>query len=129
MLVNFVRLEDGKPTRVHFTDHYWIDREIATGEGLPAKTVRSLTLQVDRLEGAPFFGTLSFLSVKAIEALRPFLPDKRYMSYEFVYTKEGSGFSTEYRMLPILITPERASELAAGATAGESQRQAGSPGP
>lgn len=102
LLMNYVPLIPGVPTRVHFTDHYYIDREIADRETGKPKTIRSLVFWVDGLEGEDCARTLSILSQKLAAHLEPFLPDKRYIGYEFIITKIGDGFLADFNVQPIL---------------------------
>ena len=70
--------------------------------------------------GRPAGRTFSVLSQKLWAQLQPFEAGKRFMEYEFIITKEGFGFSTEYRVQPIRITPDRLAELSGGAPPGVS---------
>ncbi len=40
LLMNYIALAPGVPTRMHFTDHYYIDREIADRETGKPKKIR-----------------------------------------------------------------------------------------
>ena len=114
MLMNFIALQEGIPTRMHFSDLYRVQRMIQDRELGVEKEVDSRVFFVDRLDGRPAGRTFSILSQKLWAQLEPFIPGRRFMEYEFIITKEGSGFSTEYRVQPIRITPERLGELSVG---------------
>jgi len=120
MLMNFLALEEGKPTRMHFSDLYRVQRRIFDRELGIFKEVDSRVFFVDRLEGQPAGRTFSVLSQKLMAQLEPFVEGNRFMEYEFIITKEGSGFSTEYRVQPIRVTVERLAELSGGAAPGGS---------
>ena len=102
LLMNYVPLVPGVPTRVHFTDHYYIDREIADRETGKPKIIKSLVFWVDELEGEDCARTLSILSQKLAAHMEPFLPDKRYGGYDFIITKIGDGFLADFNVQPIL---------------------------
>jgi len=102
LLMNYVPLVPGVPTRVHFTDHYYIDRIIADKETGKPKPIRSLVFWVDELEGEDCARTLSVLSQKLAAHLEPFLPEKRYTGYDFIITKIGDGFLADFNVQPIL---------------------------
>jgi hypothetical protein len=42
MLMNYIALAPGVPTRMHFTDDYYVEREIADRETGKPRRVRSL---------------------------------------------------------------------------------------
>lgn len=102
LLMNYVALVPGVPTRMHFTDHYYIERIIADKETGKPKPIRSLVFWVDELEGEDCARTLSILSQKLAAHLEPFLPDKRYGGYDFIITKIGDGFLADFNVQPIL---------------------------
>ena len=101
LLSNYIRLVPGIPTRMHFTDHYYIDREIADKETGKPKTIKSLVLWVNELGGEPTSRTFSILSQKLAAHLEPFLPDKRYDGYDFLITQIGEGFLKDWNVQPI----------------------------
>jgi len=51
LLMNYVALVPGVPTRMHFTDDYYVDREIADRETGKPKRIKSLVFWVDELNG------------------------------------------------------------------------------
>jgi len=98
LLMNYVALVPGVPTRIHFTDHYYIDREIADRETGKPKIIRSLVFWVDELEGEDTARTFSVLSQKLSAHFEPFLPDKRYGGYDFIITQMGDGFLKDWNV-------------------------------
>lgn len=111
MLMNHLNLDTvpGRRARLHFSDDYYVERRIRDPERGGFKQVKSHVFWVDMLDGEPSGVNFSVLSQKLMAQLAPFLPNKRYMEYEFIISKEGAGFSTEYRVVPMRITPERPS--------------------
>ena len=101
VLMNYVALVPGVPTRMHFTDHYWIDREIADKETGKPKTIRSLVFWADELNGEPAARTFSILSQKLAAHFEPFLKDKGYTLYDFIITQMGEGFLKDWNVQPI----------------------------
>ena len=71
MLMNFLALEEGVPTRMHFSDLYRVQREIIDRELGVTKMVDSRVFFVDRLEGRPAGRTFSVLSQKLMAQLEP----------------------------------------------------------
>lgn len=106
LLMNYIALVPGVPTRMHFTDHYYIDREIADRETGKPKTIKSLVFWVDTLEGEPCSRTFSVLSQKLAAHLEPFLAGKEYLKYELIITQMGSGFLKDWTIQPILLPEE-----------------------
>jgi len=98
LLMNYVALVPGIPTRMHFTDHYYIDRVIADKETGKPKTIKSLVFWVDELEGKDAARTFSILSQKLAAHFEPFLPDKRYTGYDFIITQIGEGFLKDWNV-------------------------------
>jgi len=98
LLINYISLAPGVPTRMHFTDHYYIDREIADKETGKPKTIRSLVFWCDELNGEPCARTFSVLSQKLAAHMEPFLPDKGYGGYDFIITEIGKGFLKDWNV-------------------------------
>ena len=99
MLMNYVNLETGTPTRMHFTDDYEVARLIEDRDR-PGKTKRisSLVLQVDELNGENVSRTFSILSEKLRGKLQGYLPERRYRNWDFVITKRGEGYGTTFEV-------------------------------
>jgi hypothetical protein len=102
LLMNYITLVPGVPTRMHFTDHYKIDREIADRETGKPKTIHSLVFWVDTLGAEPCSRTFSILSQKLAAHFEPFLKGKEYTKYEFIVTQIGDGFLKDWNVQPIL---------------------------
>jgi hypothetical protein len=98
MLANYVELQRDVPTRLHFTDHYYVERLIADKELKREKTVRSLVMWVDRLNNEPCARTLSILSRKLASEIEPYLEGRRFRDFDFIITKRGEGFLTDYQV-------------------------------
>jgi len=101
LLMNYVALVPGVPTRMHFTDHYYIERVIADRETGKPKTIKSLVFWLDELNGEDCARTFSILSQKLAAHVEPFLPDKEYTRYDFVITQIGEGFLKDWNFQPI----------------------------
>lgn len=102
LLVNYVQLVPGRPTRMHFTDDYWVERTIADKETGKPKPIRSLVFWVDELDGEPVARNFSILSQKLAAHMTPFLPNKEYTRYDFIITQIGDGFLKDWNVQPIL---------------------------
>jgi hypothetical protein len=100
VLENYVILETGIPTRLHFTDHR-IERRTITdpGTGL-AGTRNVLVFEVDRMDGRSVAGKYSIMSEKHAAQFEPFLETKRYLTFEFTIVRNGEGFRTVYSVTP-----------------------------
>ena len=98
LLSNYVRLAPGVPTRMHFTDDYYIDREIADKETGKPKRIKSLVFWVDELNGVPDSRTFSILSQKLAAHFDPFLKDREYIHYDFIITQMGDGFYKDWNV-------------------------------
>ena len=98
LLSNYIALVPGVPTRMHFTDQYYVDREIADKETGKPKTIRSLVFWCDELQGEPVSRSFSILSQKLAAHMEPFLPDKGYTGYDFLITQIGEGFLKDWNV-------------------------------
>ncbi|MBA7559929.1 hypothetical protein ES708_01547 [subsurface metagenome] len=98
LLSNYVALVPGVPTRMHFTDDYIVDREIADRESGKPKRIKGLVLYVDELNGEPASRTFSILSQKLAAHMTPLLPDKEYTKYDFIITQMGEGFLKDWNV-------------------------------
>ena len=98
VLMNYVALVAGVPTRMHFTDDYNIERTIADKETGKPKRIKSLVFWVDELNGEDCARTFSVLSQKLAAHLEPFLPDKGYLPYDFIITQIGDGFLKDWNV-------------------------------
>jgi len=98
LLMNYVALVPGVPTRMHFTDDYYVDREIADAETGKPKRIRSLVFWVDELNGEDTARTFSILSQKLAAHFEPFLKDKRYTGYDYIITQIGESFLKDWNV-------------------------------
>ena len=101
LLMNYIALVPGVPTRMHFTDDYYVEREIADKETGKVKRIKSLVFWVDREEGEDVAKSFSVLSEKLAAHLQPFLKNQEYTKYDFIITKMGDGFFTDFNVQPI----------------------------
>lgn len=101
LLMNYVALAPGVPTRMHFTDDYYVEREIADRETGKPKRIKSLVFWVDELNGEDCARTFSILSQKLSAHLEPFLKDKEYTHYDFIITQMGDGFLKDWNVQPM----------------------------
>lgn len=98
LLSNYFALIPGVPARMHFTDDYIVDREIADRESGKSKRIKSLVLYIDELNGEPASRTFSILSEKLAAHMTPLLPGKEYNKYDFIITQMGSGFLKDWNV-------------------------------
>ena len=97
-LGNYIVLQEGVPERVHMVSHVIDRRDIAdprTGQ-MVSRNVALFTC--DRLNGSPISATLSVMSEKLFRQLEPYIPGQQYTRYDFVITKTGSGFATNFKV-------------------------------
>lgn len=98
LLSNYISLAPGVPTRMHFTDDYYIERVIADKETGKPKRIHSLVFWVDELGGEDVARTFSILSQKLAAHFEPFLKDKEYTKYDFIVTQIGDGFLKDWNV-------------------------------
>jgi len=98
VLTNFVSLEPGIPTRMHFTDDYMIERTIADRESGGTKRIKSLVFQVDELEGEDESRTFSIMSQKLAAHFEAYLKNRLYREYDFIITQMGDGFLKDWNV-------------------------------
>jgi hypothetical protein len=104
VLVNHVILENGIPSRLHFTDHR-IERRTITEPSTGRPAIREvLALTVDTLDGRPVSAELSTMAEKLAGQFEPYLVDKSYRDYDFTITQLGEGFM---RSWSVKVTPRR----------------------
>jgi predicted Holliday junction resolvase-like endonuclease len=96
MLMNYVQLEVDKPALMHFSDHYFVRRQIKDPESLKMKWVESLVFWVDKLNEESSARTFSVLSTKLAAKLEPFLAEQKYQKYDFRITKRGAGYAVDW---------------------------------
>ena len=105
MLMNYIALVPGIPTRMHFTDDYEVERSVMEKEIGKLKRIKSLIFWVDELEGADVAKTFSVMSQKLRATLTPYLKDKEYTRYDFIITKMGDEFYTDWN-IQVIRRPE-----------------------
>lgn len=103
-LQNWIVFEEGKPERVHLADHHMDRREI-TDPGTGRGTYRNVAVfDVDELNGQPVASQISVMAEKLYSQLEPYLEGKKYLDYDFIITKNGTGFRTSYS---VQVVPRR----------------------
>jgi hypothetical protein len=96
VLQNYVILEDGKPARLHFTDHT-IEKRTVTDPNTGRPGIRNvLVFNVDRLDGRAVDARYSTMAEKLAAQFEPYLKDKAYRSYEIIITQNGEGFQRRW---------------------------------
>lgn len=98
VLQNYVILEPGRPSRMHFADHSIQVRTIHDPLTRQDKLVNTLVFTVDELDGRPVVGSYSIVSDKHSRDFLAFLPGQRYRGYDFIITQSGEGFRREYQV-------------------------------
>lgn len=106
LLMNYIPTFPGVPVRMHFTDDYYVDRQIADRETGKPKRVKTLVFWADSLGGEPCARTFSILSQKLEAIFLPYLKDKEYTKYEFIVTQMGDGFLKDWNVQMIKL-PEK----------------------
>lgn len=101
VLMNYIRLVPGVPTRTHFTDWYFIVSEIMDRESGKTKPVKRLTFWVDELNGETVARTFSVLSKKLVSHFVPYLKNKDFINYDFIVTAMGDGYYTDWNIQTI----------------------------
>lgn len=89
---NYVKLEIGKPVRLHFIDHGIMDKIVTDPVLKWKKTVKSLVFKVDKMDGDQADTVFSMLSEKLWKEFEPYLEGQKYLNYEFVIVKDIAGF-------------------------------------
>ncbi|OGN97561.1 MAG: hypothetical protein A2Y89_06760 [Chloroflexi bacterium RBG_13_51_18] len=102
VLMNYIQLQAGVPTRMHFSDDYVIERTILERESGKEKIVTSLVFWCDELNGEPAARTFSILSQKLRAHFEPYRKGKKYADYDFIVTGMGSGWYSDWNVQPIL---------------------------
>ncbi|MDY6888275.1 MAG: hypothetical protein SVV88_11650 [Pseudomonadota bacterium] len=90
---NYVTLEPGKPVRMHFIDHQFMQKKITDPVLKWPKVVNSLVFQVSKLNDLPVETIFSLISKSAIDEITPYLAGKKYTNYDFIYVKDGPEFT------------------------------------
>jgi len=102
VLQNYVILEQGIPTRLHFTDHHIERRSITDPVTGQAGSRNTLVFDVDRMDGVGVMSKFSTMAEKLAAKFEPYLADKSYTKFDFTITQTGEGFRTVYT---VTVTP------------------------
>ena len=87
----WIRLEPGKPKKIHIKSWQKINRVITDPiTGMP-KEIPSLILIVDEEDGIPVNKQLSIVSQKLSAELAPYLESGAYVNYNFIIIKDSLG--------------------------------------
>ena len=100
VLENFVKLTEGVPTRLHFSDHALIKKTITDPVSGRAKEVNALEFVVDRQDGKVVSKSYSIVSEKHAIDFQRYLADKSYRQFDFVVTIFGKGYLATYSIEP-----------------------------
>ena len=101
LLMNYVQLSPGVPTRMHFTDDYYVKRRIPEKESGKTKWIESHVFWVDELNGEPAARTFSVLATKLDAHLTPWVKDQLYLDYDLIITEMGDGFYKDWNIQAI----------------------------
>ena len=96
MLMNYIALTPDVPLRMHFSDHYWVESDIYDPLLQITKRVQRLVMWVDELESQFTGRSFSILSNKLSSHLGPYMANKNYVNHDFIITKTGQGYNTNY---------------------------------
>ena len=96
VLQNIVMLEDGKPARLHFTDHT-VEKRTINDPNTGRPGIRNvLVFNVDRLDGRAVDARYSTMAEKLAAQFETYLSDKSYRNYEIIITQTGEGFQRRW---------------------------------
>jgi hypothetical protein len=88
---NFVVLVPGVRVKLHFKDHQILVRSITDPIRKVPVTRESLMFYVDKIDGAAADKVYSILSQKHAAEFAGYLPEKRYVRYDFTIVKDAPG--------------------------------------
>lgn len=95
---NWVGLIPGIPRRLHFTDYYYVNREIMDHELGRPKKVWSHVFWVDEVDGEPDSRSFSILSDKLWAHLQEYVERDDFRDYDFLLTEFGQGFYKDWNV-------------------------------
>jgi len=101
VLQNYVILQEGEPTRLHFRDHVIMTKTITDPTSLQPASRNTLDFDVDRLGGHEVTSKLSIMAEKFAGMFQPYLADKSYVNYDFIITVQGEGFRRNWTVQAI----------------------------
>ncbi len=107
-LGNYVIFDENVPERMHFSAHEKKVKDITDSQTGRARPVNAVDFTIDRLNGAPVQSTLSVIQENLFGQLEAYLPDRKYLQYEFTITKRGTGYRTRWTVEAIPLTPSPA---------------------
>jgi hypothetical protein len=99
VLENYVILSTGVPATLHFYDHTIVPRTITDPVTLKPAARQALVMEVDELDGRTVSAKFSIMAEKLAAIFGPYLPDKSYISKNFIITKTGEGFLTSWNVI------------------------------
>lgn len=99
VLQNFIVLEEGKPTVMHFEDHEIQVRAVRDPLTGRAKNLNVLVFRVDELDGQAVSSEWSITSERAATNFKAFLDDKSYRERLWTITARGIGFAREFEII------------------------------
>lgn len=102
VLQNYVELQEGVPTRLHFRDHQLVRKTITDPVTLQPASRNTLVFEVDTVDGQEVEAKYSIMAEKLASQFEPYLKDKSYRSYNFTITVHGEGFR---RTWTVLVSP------------------------
>lgn len=92
----FLALEPDTPVTVRVTSARLEDRETRDPATGIVSLKQALALEITEVNGQPLATSLSFLSAKAINALRPHIDSGEITRRRLQVTRRGRGYATEY---------------------------------
>ena len=101
VLENYVILKTGVPARLHFTDHYIETRTVTDRTTGSPTSRRVLVFQVDSLDGRPVAAKYSTMAEKHAAQFQAYLADKSYRDYDFIITKTGEAYLTQWSVMAL----------------------------
>lgn len=99
VLNNFISLEEGVPTVMHFADHEIQPRDVRDPLTGRVKPLNVLVFRVDELNGQSVSSEWSITSERAASNFAPFLEDKSYVTRLWTVTARGTGFAREFEVV------------------------------
>jgi hypothetical protein len=96
VLDNYVTFVEGRPKRLHLTDHSIAIKTIRDPVIQLDKPVATLTFVVDEEDGLRSQKIWSITAQGLAAQLSGYLPDRTYQRYDFVVTKRGAEFGIRY---------------------------------
>ncbi len=105
VLMNYVVLRDGEPTRMHFTRHELVRKTITDPQSGKSKEINTLQFELDEFQGRPQLAYYSVSSQKHAQDFATYLPHEGYRDYDFIVIATGAGWKREYTVKAIARLP------------------------